>query len=264
MRFAYLIQGKSDLVRGLCSLSGGDADVLTLTYDCDIPKFEVSWTAHIFAPGTTWAEGRNLLLREAQARGAYDYYIFLDDDVRVVRGSFSEFEMLLALHKPAVGLPLCDEIKRTNRYDPGAVMQHPVALDQIVQAFSADAVAEGIVVPYVTRFDDDSWWYACEINQFLVLRYYRDRTLQFNDFEILNAAHTWVAGESSEPSSTYRGGTDEAGMRRIRSYIEDRFGAQPPVEGTLFDASRSSGSPLRMLRRLLRGAPGLGSRIEKP
>ena len=45
-------------------------------------------------PNSTWAEGRNELLRRAKEMGMYDYYIFLDDDLKLYF-SLSTFEKML-------------------------------------------------------------------------------------------------------------------------------------------------------------------------
>lgn len=232
MDFIYLVQGQRDELYKFDELESDRAHVYLLSYDKQLRSPKGRNTRHFFLPNSTWAEGRNLLLKAAQKEN-YEYLIFLDDDVSVVSGSFKEFEELLIRYKPKIGLPLCNEIKSTNRYLPKSKIQHPIALDQIVQAYSRDVVDESIVLPFVTEFDDESWWLSCEINSFLILSAYYKDTLQFNEFEVLNSKHTWV-GDSQPDESIYVGGITPEQKGLVRGYLVDRFGPQRPISGTLF------------------------------
>lgn len=232
MDFIYLVQGKRDAVLEYTSLVSSRAKVYLLAYDMPFEAKPLIGVTTFYCPNTTWAEGRNLLLTSA-LNESFDYLIFLDDDVKIARGSFLEFENQLLKYKPSVGLPLCNEIKKTNRYLRREDIQRPVALDQLVQAYSFETVKEGIVLPFVTEFDSSSWWMSCEINAFLILRYYFESTLQFNNFEVLNTNHAWEEG-ISPTESTYVGGMSSQQRQELRDYITNKFGKQPLLSGTLF------------------------------
>lgn len=206
--------------------------VFLLAYDKPFIEKTQPGISTFYYPNTTWAEGRNILLAEAK-KEIFDYVIFLDDDVNVSKGSFIYFENKLIDYKPWVGLPLCNEIKNSNRYLKGHSIQRPVALDQLVQAYSFGVVTDNIVLPFVTDFDSSSWWMSCEINAYLILRYYYENTLQFNDFEVINSNHAWEEG-NSPVESIYLGGMSEQQRRELREYIILKYGNQPGLSGTLF------------------------------
>ncbi|MEG0027735.1 MAG: hypothetical protein RR853_02070 [Aurantimicrobium sp.] len=236
-RFVYLLQGSSQRVLGLANLIPHNSKLITLTYDRDIPAEVVHWSTQLFAPGSTWAEGRNLLLSEA-LRETFDYCIFLDDDAEIVKGNFQLFQNLLLKHRPEIGLPLCDVIKHTHRYDSGLVIQRPVALDQIVQAYSYKTALEQIAIPFITDFDQIGWWVSCEINQFIILSQYSETTIQFNDFEIRNSNHGWVGGEADEVVSLYKAGEAKEVRKAARNYIVETFGPQQSIGNSLFHNPR--------------------------
>jgi len=84
--FIYLVQGKSELIRNYFHLLGNpNSEVIFLTYDRPIEEA-------IFFPNSTWAQGRNKLLETALSKGDYLYYIFCDDDINFIRGSWDTFE----------------------------------------------------------------------------------------------------------------------------------------------------------------------------
>ena len=182
--FVYLAQGRSVNLKNFEYLLTDDSDLIILSFDEPI-KPNITNIKAIFKPNSTWAEGRNLLLNLARKSGNdYEYFIFLDDDVEIVLGSFKVFEELLLKYKPMMGVPLCDQIKDSHRYHKNISVHHPKGFDQIVQAYHKDVVRDQIAIPYVTDLDADSWWYTCEINQYLTLNYYRGKCAQFNEFEI--------------------------------------------------------------------------------
>lgn len=240
-KFLYLVQGCRANISKFAHLQSQSADLITLTYDADIDELDVSWVINIFFPNSTWAEGRNRQLDYTiNTSTDYLYYIFLDDDVSIEKGTFIEFENLLLEYQPAVGLPLCDAIKSSDRYVKKLQVQHPVAMDQLMQAYHRRVIKEKIALPFVTKFDRLSWWYACEINQFLILRYYRGHVMQFNTIQIHNDNHNWSTDKKTSyiPHSTYMGGINEEGLKEIRAFIVSQFGEQPPLVNTLFHDSR--------------------------
>jgi len=75
MKFIYLIQG--DLSHPEYDIPEG-CDCLYLQWkDNFVPR-----PNHFHHPNSSWAEGRNELYRRAKEMGHYDYYVFLDDDLR--------------------------------------------------------------------------------------------------------------------------------------------------------------------------------------
>lgn len=231
-KFIYLVQGKASNLKKFEELYKEDSDLILLSYDEEIRPIS-GFVDTVFYPDSTWAEGRNYLLHLALKKSPdYKYFIFLDDDVEVIKGSFSLFENLLWKYKPMMGVPLCDEIKNSNRYRKDLLVHHPKAFDQVVQAYHADVVKDKIAIPYVTDLDAESWWYACQINQYLTLSYYRGKCAQFNEFEVRNSGHHWM--ETSDSKSLYRSGVTNTGLDRCRDFILNQFGEQSKVVNSLF------------------------------
>ena len=103
-KFCFLIQARND-DDYFDTFRTEDSDCFVLTFNCRVHKEN-----YIYAPKTSWSEGRNLLLKEAYGKKDYEYYVFMDDDARIVdkeTGScgISKFKELLLKHLPAVGFP---------------------------------------------------------------------------------------------------------------------------------------------------------------
>lgn len=222
--FAYLHSDKSDLY--------------FLTFD---QPLDVVAAQGIFDPECTWAEGRNLLLAEARKNGDYDYYIFLDDDTELLASSFDEFEILLDECQPYLGIPLANGFHDTRWWCPRLAVQEPIAFDQIVQAYSREAVEDSVLVPFVTEFDNESWHYSCEINHYLALAFFRGRIAQFNAIRIRNARHS--GDESPEKRvGTYRGGLTPQGMQKVTKWLVSRWQTKDPA---LLSVRRTPHRPCR-------------------
>ena len=97
MQFTYLMQGAGDQLLSQASPPG---PLLVLAYD--EPVHLPDARACLFDPSATWAEGRNILLDVAARVAPADYYVFCDDDVRFIAGSFASFEAWLARSRPTI------------------------------------------------------------------------------------------------------------------------------------------------------------------
>lgn len=235
--FLYLIQGRKKNVLKYSFLQNDHSDLITLTFDEAIEEKELQSIKNVFFPSSTWAEGRNKQLALAKKiETKYLYYIFIDDDVEFMKGSFCVFEQKLLYNKPAIGVPLLTIIKNSNKYNKKLTIQHPVALDAQVQAFHYKVIDESIVMPLETKFDKLSWWYSCEINQFLILSFYKGYVMQFNDIVVDNIGHFWDSetNVSNVADSSYLGGISSEGLEQIRTFIEGKYGKQPKLKNSLF------------------------------
>jgi len=236
-KFLYLIQGRKNNVLKYTNLKNDNSDVITLTFDEEIFPKEYDSLANIFFPKSTWAEGRNKQLEYAKLLPyEYLYYIFIDDDVEFIQGSFREFEQKLIQYRPQIGFPLLTIVKHYHRYNPKLLIQRPTLLDTQITAFHIDTIKEGILMPLVTLFDDKSWFYSCEIINFLILSDFKRRVIQFNDIIADNVGHCWdeKTMKAKDPHSNYVGGTSEEIKDEVRKYIVKRFGDQPRFANTLF------------------------------
>lgn len=141
----------------------------------------------IYFPESTWAEGRKKLLSIIKI-DKYDYVIFVDADFDILRGNISSFEKKLAQYRPAIAVPVVDKNKN----------QYKRYLKKFKQAlvFHTDEQFQAIEVnvlnnlfnnnPYVSRYDQLSWWYPCVIVQAFISRLLWRSSLVDLEFEITN------------------------------------------------------------------------------
>lgn len=191
MRFLYLIQGKASNVRKYAFLRSESADLLGLSYDQPEPGFE-------FFPNSSFATGRNFLLSLATQRlSEFDYLIFLDDDVEFCRGSFLQMERNLQRYRPAIAVPLTEKTRRTpmSIERSGVIYplfrwQHLHINDEQYLALSRAVVQQGLLLPYRTDWDRQSWFVCCLIQEALIQHHYFGQAVQFNDCEIRNDQHS--------------------------------------------------------------------------
>lgn len=227
--FVYLIQGKASNVSRYCYLKSDISDVYVLTYDRKLQ--DIIFDGDYFMPNSTWAEGRNYLLKMVPKN--YSYYIFLDDDAVIEAGSFPLFEHFLLKYKPAIGLPLVDDIYSTFRFDPSVSCHVAIAFDPIVQAFRSDVICDQRILPYETCFDALSWWYSCEIHQYSCLNFYSSDVIQFNSFRVRNGEH-YIADPDLSPDSSYIATEGVFDHDLVSKYILGQFGSVESVPFTKF------------------------------
>jgi len=178
MKFAYMVQTEAALPPTFEALRGNpDVTLIHLS-------FKEPTLGAIYLPDSTWTEGRNALLAAARDHGAdFDYYVFCDDDMEFVSGSFAEFNGQLARLQPAVATPLYDFAP--NKHEEFAA--HTVyAFDAMMNAFHRDLITDRIVLPYYAGFDTQSWWFS----QFFVIHLasvlYPDHVIRLNSIRITN------------------------------------------------------------------------------
>lgn len=176
--FVYLVQGQRERIVGFLHLADrARADALFLTYDEPLD-------GAIYFPDSTWAEGRNRLLEAAREQGPYRYYVFSDDDTAFDQGGWQELEDSLLSLQPAIAVPV---VRRT-RETPVRGLPHQVFMvnDEQVMAFHHDVVADGLVLPYLIRFDAVHWWATCTAQQTLIQAFYFGSALQLNHVVVRN------------------------------------------------------------------------------
>ena len=194
-KFLYLVQGTDSLVKDYFFLKKRkSSDLLASTYNQPLEgafHFE----------GTTWAEGRNLLLKKAMdLEKEYDYYIFLDDDIRFHRGGYDVFEEQLTRLNPAVAVPVF--LPKTTHsvigfgvsfynklFMPFRNYQICHLADGQFLAFHKDVIKDRLLMPLQNQFDSISWWFTSSTQQLLVHNLYQEHFLQFNNVSITNESH---------------------------------------------------------------------------
>jgi hypothetical protein len=187
--FVYLLQAQTDDILSsplLQQIAHDDADVHVLVWGRPSSHPSV-----LYLPNSSWAEGRNALFRRAyDPFRSYRYYVLLDDDVNLVhvndfgrnaRSPWRTFEAALLHFAPAIAVPF----HTWHDINPAAEVQALYNFDPIVTAFHRD-VAE-FYLPYVTRFDAESWYYANVVTVTLAALFHNDNRLQINAVESRNA-----------------------------------------------------------------------------
>ena len=179
--FVYLVQGEANLVEPYMELGAQEhSDAIFLTYDEPLD-------GAIFYPHSTWAQGRNRLLEVALKNKEYLYYIFCDDDIEFIKGSWQEFEYNLLKYKPAIGVPVFPRTRPNILKYPKLNCQPFFINDEQLMAFHLDVVSDQLVLPYQTQFDKINWWASCEIQQILIQNFYSSAAMQFNTIQVENA-----------------------------------------------------------------------------
>lgn len=230
--FVFLIQGRHSELSHFEFLKNAESKIITLSWDTSEINF-LFQDHHYYLPESTWAEGRNFLLAKAlELYPNLEYVIFMDGDLQIASGNIQEFLEFLKFYKPALGLPLSNQLKETSRFLSTSRVQTQVSFDQVMQAYSRKAIQDRICLPYVTELDHLSWWYSCEINQYLTIKYYEKETLQCNSLTVNNTHHTMPQTKTSD--SKYIGGITKAGIRECKKVIVKKFGKQEILVGTLF------------------------------
>lgn len=236
-KFAYLVQGRSELVQEEFRNIEFGPNVIVLTWDFELPEDAFpNGVQKCFFPNSTWAEGRNMLLELATSRFKdIDYFVFLDDDIAFTKASLNEFERLILQYEPRIAVPLCDRIIREMSFSHYFV-ERPIKHDQVLMAFHKSVLEDGIALPIDTQFDELSWWLTCELNHYLIQRYYCDEMLSFNGVVIKNTnhGHEDVTESESTEISSYRARYSSVEMERMKLYIESRYGSQPATLDTIF------------------------------
>jgi hypothetical protein len=215
-QFLYLTQTAGELPENYQDIPGPESDLIYLTYK------EKRKNA-IFRPNTTWTEGRNIILAHARTLpSSYEYYIFLDDDVKFLIGDWRKFEGLLKRYRPAIGVPLWWDLFG----DCSLPVRTIYSFDAVVNAFHRDLVDDEIVLPYYDGFDGVSWHYSqlCVIHLSSML--YPDHVLLFNEVKITNTKHRL------HPRNKEFAPVEEWFRREVfkdGSFVQQRFRSHPSV-----------------------------------
>ena len=185
-KFCIMIQAREDYDY-FENFKSQDSDVFVLTF-----KEEIRKENYFFLPNSTWSQGRNYLLKNCYDE-KYEYFIFLDDDVRILNKNkecgISTFKDLLMKHKPCIGFPeyfwhlgkgggRFGIRKQENKFN------RPIRFDQCCVAISSKAIKT--ILPYEEEFDSKNWWVSGEIMNFKVEVIFSESVLQFNEVVSIN------------------------------------------------------------------------------
>ncbi len=122
------------------------------------------------------------------------YYVFCDDDVDFVRGSYSDFEHMLKTTRPLVGFPLMPKGRLNATFRPELSVQMAIAIDEQIYAVHRDLIGVLGIAPLDTMHDDKSWYAPAITFEYIVAKLYGDYAHQYNAIETLNEGHVWLSG----------------------------------------------------------------------
>lgn len=184
-RFCYVTQGRVPEVDRLHEIFTG-RQLISLTWDA--PR-----EGSIYLPKSSWSVGRRTLCHAAlQQADACDYLVFMDGDAITTPAELSAFEQTVAELKPAVAVP---RVPKTERYTKKLGNKPPRWVlaydsDEQFQCFDARILRQHLGgSPYVSAYDDVSWWYPCVINQKLIRKHYWRSFIQVNVTCVGNDSH---------------------------------------------------------------------------
>jgi len=160
----------------------------------------------IFLPNSTWTDARNKLREYAiNLPEKYDYYVFLDNDIKFKDLSheegFKKFEEYLNTYKPDIGVPnyiffegyhckkTLDNIECTKDTVINETMP-VIQFDPLMNAFSREVFLSDKIFPYDNKYDSKSWWISGYILRIKLFYYYNNKVILFNNLLIENQGHS--------------------------------------------------------------------------
>lgn len=193
-KFCFLVQARKD-DDYFSSLESEDSDCIILSFREQLKNRKNS----IYRPNTSWSQGRNMLLEEAyKTQKKYEYYIFMDDDARIVvknsnmKDGLQKFKETLLQNRPAIGFPdyfwHLRDTSEHNRFSTQEIrsksFNSPMFFDACINAFHSSIIKE--ILPYQDKFDSINWWLSQEIMNHYISKFINNSVLQINELITIN------------------------------------------------------------------------------
>lgn len=192
MKLAYIVQGSKKKLDKFKLLKKATAKIFLGAYDELVDKN----TKNIYGyniSGTTWAEGRNFLLKQALVKAPdTEYFIFLDDDVELATENFQKLEKVLEKDKPYFLIPVMDKALLYNPTNKILTNERCVFIDEQFQVFHRTLVNDKLSIPYVTKFDSINWHVGTSIHECILLLFYTKYCYQMNSLYCANKIHRGI------------------------------------------------------------------------
>lgn len=198
MKIAVLVQGLADRIEAFIAENPWLDAEQTYALAYDRPLAESAQCVAFFDSACSWAEGRNTLLNEAQGRCAYDGFVFMDDDVGYVRGSFRLFYAYCVENPTFFIVPITEKVGYSGGILP-TDYQRTLLFDDQMYYLPRHILESSNCYPMFTRYDHLSWFIPCEVFHRIILQYHWKQTLQINRISISNELHRRYT-----PQSNYR------------------------------------------------------------
>lgn len=184
VRFCYVAQGRAQEIDRLKEILS-TRNFVSLTWD--EPR-----EGSIFFPKSSWSAGRRKLCHEALKSFAHEYIIFMDGDAITTPFELDAFEQIVGELKPAVAVPRVPKTehftKKLGTRPPRWVLAYDS--DEQFQCFDSRVLQHHLGgSPYVSDYDEVSWWYPCVLNQKLIRKHYWRSFIQVNLTCVSNDSH---------------------------------------------------------------------------
>ena len=147
----------------------------------------------IYSPKSTWTTGRNELLAHIWKHNLrFDYYIFMDEDIKFKyisqRKGFKLFsDVLSQVDNPIVtGKAEGYFVENNLKTD----MQTIFWFDPCFVAFSQKIIFDKKMFPYEEKYDSICWWASGQSFVYKANIYYYNQIIQCNQLGILNFQHS--------------------------------------------------------------------------
>lgn len=175
--FCYMIRSRGYFPENYKYLKTQNSQVYISTWLED--HMYQDWFTLMYHPNTTWGEGRNKLLSYTKNKN-YDYYIFLDDDLRFdVKKQIPILEKDLTENNIKIAYP-----RRQDRYGNNEKFSKQHNCDASFSIFHKSIVRK--LLPYYNAYQNDSWHYSQAILNMIQNIVYQDITVQYNDILFKN------------------------------------------------------------------------------
>lgn len=195
LKVVYGVQGPADKVGAL--VFPAQASVVRLSYDRPITT-AAPGEALIYAPGTSWASGRNALMALLQSlHPDADYFVLLDHDIDFVRGSFVAFEDALRRTRPAIAFPLMAKAQASGAFLADQPVQRAMDLDEQFVALHKSVLNTAGLHPLVATYDWASWYISAYVFEYTCAIRFGSSVHQYNDIIVANGDHAWMTGENT-------------------------------------------------------------------
>ena len=197
MKIIYLVQSDNHELR--YKFPKGSSYLLLQWQDIYIPAHN---SFHF--PKSSWAAGRNELLKRAMEIDDYDYYVFLDDDLKITF-NFKHFEQQLTLLKGKRIIPNLPN-HFWNQFSL-SLYDSVKYCDHAFMALPKEMISKTNL--YSLIYDQINWWYASEKCCEELWDKYPQQTIRINTMSYYNLQHR------SYPKSNYKGFP----QNQVQSYV---------------------------------------------
>jgi hypothetical protein len=172
--FCYLILSQGKLPEYYKYLKNEDSDVYVSFFKDGYTS--ENWFSFKYHQNSTWAEARNLLLKDVllENKSDYLYYIFMDDDlIFKPQDEIPALQDFLLKDKPSIAYPHINyKTKNDNK------SQSKYNCDSAFFIIRKDCIKS--VLPYYTAYQDKSWYYCQSIINIIQSIVYGKNRIQIN------------------------------------------------------------------------------------